>query len=587
MFAPWTLPLAFVLSACATQTVLNHNGPDTLKLITPELSDWIDSQLEGHRAGLTLGIVRIGGEYDQSEFEFGAWGNKTEHGDKADPHTLFNIGSCSKAFLGASIGLLIDDFAAGRNVTALPDGVARLTWDTKMKGLFPDDWQLADPLATSEATIKDLLTHVTGLPRHDNMYAPSESPLDIVRKLRHLRPTRELRQQYHYNNAMYITGSHIVETLSGMSYEDYVASRIFGPLNMDVTTFFPSRADPTHLSHCWTEGGRRVPFPFDDQGAKLIAGAGGVISSVTDMTKWLEMLLREGLGPSANVTVIPQDIFEDLTTAYVVINGRGSVTRSIQGYGLGWTRFSYRGHDVLQHAGNLRAFNAYVVVVPSLGLGAVNFVNAEDLDWLNDAVVLRVIDKLLGPETETSARLLTSSASNPVWSRPATDGDGNSAHPLSKFAGTYENLGYGRIALCAPASESTYCSEVRHTFDAVDSANTSSKRSEYQLVAALKRARTTHAHMAPSPILRPEWIHHRNMTFALFMTELFTEGYGADTRPFEFPVTERIPILVEFAAASDRILGFGYFDYNDGLVLRKGTAKQRAYTWFDRIDGDS
>ena len=76
------------------------------------------------------------------------------------------IGSCSKAFLATALGLLMEDFAHGRNVTALPVGVQSLTWETKIKALLPDeDWQLEDDWATEKLNLRDALSHVSGLPR--------------------------------------------------------------------------------------------------------------------------------------------------------------------------------------------------------------------------------------------------------------------------------------------------------------------------------------------------------------------------------------------------------------------------------------
>jgi len=141
---------------------------------------------------------------------------------------LFNIGSCSKAFLSASLGILIDDFAQGRNTTPLPTvtGLSSLSWKTKLSDILSSDWELSDPWASQKANLIDILSHVSGMPRcvqtfldprrprpsqeklndlclinsHDLSYKRNDSALDITRNLRNLRPSHELREKFLYNN---------------------------------------------------------------------------------------------------------------------------------------------------------------------------------------------------------------------------------------------------------------------------------------------------------------------------------------------------------------------------------------------------
>lgn len=141
--------------------------------------------------GISVGVVRLRKDYTKPQVELASWGRRTEDGDANDlttdvssiarrtsspeivqqlilwtPQTLFGIASCSKAFLATSVGLLIDDFAHGRNVTPLPAGTTRLDWDTKIAAILPDEWQLDDEWATRAANIRDVLGHVSGLPRY-------------------------------------------------------------------------------------------------------------------------------------------------------------------------------------------------------------------------------------------------------------------------------------------------------------------------------------------------------------------------------------------------------------------------------------
>ena len=125
------------------------------------------------------------------------------------PQTLFGLASCSKAYLAASVGILIDDFAHGRNATPLSAHLARLDWDSKVADVLPAElgWALQEPdgsgtdgWATRKASIKDILGHVSGLPRHDYAYARGDTPESVARRMKTLRTAYELREQWSYNN---------------------------------------------------------------------------------------------------------------------------------------------------------------------------------------------------------------------------------------------------------------------------------------------------------------------------------------------------------------------------------------------------
>lgn len=182
---------AAVSSVCAAQVPLHalastdaqHDvgNSDATRVLTPEFDKFVREVVaNGSVPGLTLGIVHPGGK-----IELGAWGRRTEDDDPmtvdvSSPHTLprrsrvmnsvvrqtlLNIGSCSKAFLSASVGILMDDYAHGRNNTPLPAGVTRFDWYSKVADILPDDWKLADEWASQKATFRDVLSHQTGLPR--------------------------------------------------------------------------------------------------------------------------------------------------------------------------------------------------------------------------------------------------------------------------------------------------------------------------------------------------------------------------------------------------------------------------------------
>ena len=147
---------------------------------------------------------------------------------------------------------------------------------------------------------------------------------------------------------MYMLGSYIVSHYANATFADFVHERIFKPVRMSDTTISPSAAARSgKLSDSWTKDGRRIPFWFSDVNAGN-AGAGGVISSAEDMAKWLSVWLNRGVEPLTNVTVFPESVYEEATTAHWMIGGERSKTygSSLVGYGMGWQRWSYGTVDV-------------------------------------------------------------------------------------------------------------------------------------------------------------------------------------------------------------------------------------------------
>jgi hypothetical protein len=173
IFAPLMLTAALGM---ANQSPRADSGNGTV--FDAQFSSLIQEAMDANNiTGMAVGVLLPDGGV-----EFGAWGNRTENGEKIAPdvcfvplsfnagdllciQTIFGLGSLSKGFLSASLGILMQDFATGKNATALPSGVTEFNWDTKLRDLLPGEWMTEDEFSTSKATLVDLLSHVTGLPR--------------------------------------------------------------------------------------------------------------------------------------------------------------------------------------------------------------------------------------------------------------------------------------------------------------------------------------------------------------------------------------------------------------------------------------
>lgn len=220
------------------------------------------------------------------------------------------------------MGMLIEDFAQGRNHTPLPAGVSTLSWQTKLTDILPGDWELSDHWASKKANLIDILTHLSGMSRyirflwqsaeiqraqnilsHDLSYKRTDGTLNITRNLRNLRPSYELRENFLYNNQvypciylpvgcpnaieqMYMVGAHVIATLSGLPFVEFVKDRILKPLRMTQSTYSVDEAVQSgKASETWTPFGRRIPLWLEGLEIELMAGPGGLISNVKELVR--------------------------------------------------------------------------------------------------------------------------------------------------------------------------------------------------------------------------------------------------------------------------------------------------------------
>ncbi|KIP11152.1 hypothetical protein PHLGIDRAFT_28072 [Phlebiopsis gigantea 11061_1 CR5-6] len=525
--------------------------------------------------GLSIGVVLPDGSVETT-----ALGFRSEHGDVMTTDTLFAIASCSKAFLTGSIGILMDDFAQGRNQTALPSTIHPFDWSTKIKDLFPDYWKLMDPWATDKATLRDILSHQSGLPRHDFSYKPTDKPLDVLRRMQYLRPAFELRQRWHYNNQMYMLGAYLVSTYSGIPYTNYVQDRILNPLNMSSTTFSPDEALETgRRSQSWTGLGRLIPFWMTDDMTDLAAGMGGLVSSVEDLTKWIKVLLHGGVEAKTNKTIIPYAAYEEITTSLSIVSGRTSQPYlSPTMYGLAWNQHSYQGHKMLEHSGAFPGFSSEVAFFPDDNVGIVTLANGDEKHKQELSVIYRIIEDYLGLPHKESERLRNETFASNKSIKPAlSTGNKTSeslALPLAAYAGHYHDPGYGSFTLCAPSpSPSSECTSVLHDFAPFHDTTNGSIPALYTTVSAV-------------------WISHFRLVhrsadvFELHGTFLFPHGYGKDTSPFETNEMGDEPPTAEFWVEDGKVKGValnGLVGEMTEMQRSGGSLKDTAEVWLEKV----
>ncbi|KAF7361230.1 Beta-lactamase domain-containing protein [Mycena sanguinolenta] len=536
-----TLPVTLALASQVPLRYLRNEG----KVINEELSSFIQSELQANNfTGLSLGIVLPSGEV-----EFAAWGIRTEQGDPVNSETVMNLASCSKAFLSASLGILMQDFADGENKTALPRNVEKFSWDTKMRDLLPDEWMTEDHWTTEKASLKDLLSHVTGFPAHDGSYSTYDSPQDIVARMRHLRAAYELRQLWEYTNQ----GPMLSRNIPGSSYRDFLEERISLPLRMSSSTLYPNRAfESRKFTQSWTPSRRRIPFWMPEHTADLLAGAGGVMSNVEDMVNWVKMLLNSGVDPQTNKTIIPRTTFDLATSAISVAVHKGSALTSIMGYGLGWIRLAYRGHELVQHSGGAPGVATIVDLYPSDGFGVVLLANTVG-PLVTQKIARAIADRMLGLPTE-APRVETEMGPH-VQLEPRIPVNPIPPNILAGFTGTYSNLGYGNFTL----------------YESI-------RRPESTLVpwtsTALGRGSGDHI---------SGFLKYPDMPIVATLSTLYVDGYGADRTPFEDLLDEIY--TAKFMVEDGAVIGLGFFiaRQESWRAKKGGSVREIADVWFDKL----
>jgi CubicO group peptidase (beta-lactamase class C family) len=431
------------LRAIATASLLLVVVVAPLRAQSPELHG-LDAYVEQAMRdweipGLAIAVVRN----DSVIFANGYGERRLGGGEPVDEHTLFAIASTTKAMTVGALGMLVDE--------------GLVDWDDPVTKHLPD-FQLADPYVTRHVTIRDLLTHRTGVARHDNVWiaAPFDRA-EIVRRARYLPQENGFREGYAYNNIMYMVAGEVVSAAAGMTWETFVEARLFAPLGMTRSTTRTGVADArTNVATAHVPlDGRLVAMDRRDYDA--LGPAGSVFSSVWDMAQWLRLQLAGGVHDGRRL--IEESTIEAMHEPQVVLgidstSRRRFPTQTFFAYGLGWRLHDYHGRNVVQHTGAVNYTRTQVGMIPSEKIGVVVMANLST-SGLQTALMYRVFDALLGlPETDWSADYLEASRRSAAASeRRAAEAEASrvpGTRPslsLEGYTGTYSDDLFGNVSV--------------------------------------------------------------------------------------------------------------------------------------------
>lgn len=315
-----------------------------------------------------------------------------------DAHTLFAIGSTTKAMTAALVGMLVDDKV--------------LAWDDPVVKHLP--WfQLKDPAVTRELTVRDLLTHRGGLGNADYLwYGQSNSTEEILKRVRLIEPAYSVRSSFIYQNIMYAAAGAVIEAAGRKPWAETIRLRIFEPLGMrdSIATAATLKAHANVAAPHDIVGGQvRV---IENMSVDPVASAGAVWSSASDMAKWMQFLLDGGrIGGSGGKRLIGDATFAELFKPQTIAPFEMYPTTSVvkphwMTYALGWFQQDYRGRAVDFHTGSIDGMTAIHGLIRDDRLGVYVLANLDHAE-LRHALMYTVFDRYAGAsERDWSAELL-------------------------------------------------------------------------------------------------------------------------------------------------------------------------------------
>jgi CubicO group peptidase (beta-lactamase class C family) len=365
------------------------------------------------------------------------------------PNTLYQIASNSKLFTAVSAGFLVEE--------------GKLTWDKPVRESVPLIQFFNDSL-NSTVTLRDMLSHRTGITRHDTIwYQAPDTRKQLFDKLRYMEPKEPPRTTFLYNNMMYAAAGYLIELQSGKTWEEFVRERIFKPLEMNNSLFSISdMVQRPDFGVAYTEKRDsfeiyKIPYYEDTAG---MAPAGAIISNIEDMSHWLIALMNEGKYKGRQVLppgVLKETLQPAIAQPNTLAEVRGWWEILNAAYGMGRSTSSYRGHLLTSHGGDLDGFHSQVSFMPQEKIGVLVAVIGNHASILYNLVSYNVYERLLGmdqtPWTRRWLDVRLKGKKAGTESRTKVGGDQvkntRPSHALTDFVGEYEHPAYGllRVAL--------------------------------------------------------------------------------------------------------------------------------------------
>lgn len=386
---------------------------------------------------------------DQVVYSKGHGVRETGSDQAVTPDTLFAIASTTKAFTTTAIAMLADD--------------GKLSWDDSVRK-HVEFFKLSDPLADEQVTLRDLVTHRTGLTRHDLLWLNSPwGREEIIRRIGAVPLTRSFRSAYQYQNIMYLTAGYAAGKANQSTWEELVHRRIFDPLGMSGANFSAKDAVKA-ADHATPHAKSQEKIEaIGWRNIDNVGPAGSINAGVRDLGRWLRFQLGDGTFEGKRLLsarrhgelhapqmVIPLDSASGVSGFSREMNPE----TSMMSYGLGWVIQDYRGQLVVSHGGSIDGFRSQVVLLPKAKVGMAILSNLGGTQF-PEAVRNSLVDLVLdAPKKDWNEYLLAlankgkTAGQAQVKKREAErHKDTKPSRDLASYAGNYENAGYGSLTV--------------------------------------------------------------------------------------------------------------------------------------------
>jgi CubicO group peptidase (beta-lactamase class C family) len=412
----------------------------------PDLDSYVANSMKTFDVpGMAVAIVKDGKIVVAKGYGVRKLGDPTP----VDEHTMFGIGSNTKAFTTAALAGLVD--------------AGKLSWDDPVYQRLPG-FMMYDPYVSHEMTIRDLLTHRSGmgLGEGDLLFWPHSTYTrdEIVYKLRFMKPASSFRSHYAYDNLLYMTAGQIIPAVTGTSWDDYIRQHIFQPLGMNHST----------VSNAAFKAGDDYAFPHERVDGRLqviplevldnVGPAGSINSCAADMAKWVQLQLNHGKFIDREGSLFSERQSKEMWTPQTILPigepspALATLKPNFADYALGWGVRDYRGRKLVGHTGGVAGFVSRVMLVPQENLGVVVLTNAEE-GGAFDSILYHVLDHYFGlPPTDWVAafksvkdREVEEAAETMKRAEAARAADSKPSLPLEKYAGVYNDAWYGPITV--------------------------------------------------------------------------------------------------------------------------------------------
>jgi len=395
--------------------------------------------------GIAVAIVKDGKVVVAKGYGVRKMGDPTA----VDEFTMFAIGSNTKAFTTAALATLVD--------------AGKLSWDDPVYQRLPG-FVMYDPYVSHEMTIRDLLTHRSGmgLGEGDLLFWPHSTYTrdDIVHKLRFMKPASSFRSHYAYDNLLYMTAGQIIPAVTGTSWDDYIRQKVFAPLGMKHSTVSSKDikpADDYASPHSRVDNKLQV---LELEDLDNVGPAGSINSCAADMAKWVQLQLNHGKFADRDGYLFTDQRSREMWSPQTILpTGNpppelGGLKANFADYALGWVLRDYHGRKLVGHTGGVAGFVSRVMLVPDENLGVVVLTNAEETGAF-DSILYHVLDyyfhlpatdwiggfKALkdSEEKDAAEAMKKAEATRAADSRPSL--------PLEKYARAYNDAWYGPITI--------------------------------------------------------------------------------------------------------------------------------------------